>query len=94
MEQLPKYVSSSPPNYVCKLKKFLYGLKQVPMAWYDNIVKYLHHFCGYFAFNWNSSLFVKKQHGVHDIVFLFVDDMILTLNDNREVANLDAEPSI
>lgn len=59
MKQPHGYFSHAHPEYVCKLKKALYGLKQVPRAWYGKITKYFQ-FCGYFASNSDSSLFVKK----------------------------------
>lgn len=69
MEQPDGYVSQLHPEYVCKLKKALYGLKQAPSAWYGKIAEYFQ-FCGYFASNSDSSLFVKKQSKVHFIVLL------------------------
>jgi len=93
MEQRDGYVSQVHPEYVCKLKNALYGLKQAPRAWYGKIAEYLQ-FCGYFASNSDSSSFVKKQSKVHVIVLLYVDDMIVTGNDNGEIAKLRAELSV
>ncbi|KAK8926657.1 hypothetical protein KSP39_PZI018974 [Platanthera zijinensis] len=56
----PGYVSEDHPGYVCKLRKSLYNLKQAPRAWYGKIAEYLQ-FCGYFASDSDSSLFVKKK---------------------------------
>jgi hypothetical protein len=39
MEQLPGFIHNS--SLVCRLKKFLYGLKQTPKAWYTNMDSYL-----------------------------------------------------
>jgi hypothetical protein len=39
-------------------------------------------------------LFVKKQSKVHVIVLLYVDDMIVTSNDDEEIAKLQAKLSI
>lgn len=41
MEQPASYTSKAHPNFVCKLKKALYGLKKAPRAWYGKIAKYL-----------------------------------------------------
>jgi len=93
MEQPPGYVSNSYPNYVCKLKKALYGLKQAPRAWYGKISQYLQ-FCGYQASDSDPSLFVKKQESLHLVVLLYVDDMIITGNDEMEVDKLQDELAI
>jgi hypothetical protein len=37
MEQPPSYVDQTHPNLVCRLRKTLYGLKQVPKAWSNKI---------------------------------------------------------
>ena len=39
VEQPPGYVDH--PDYVCRLCKALYCLKQAPRAWHDRIVEYL-----------------------------------------------------
>ena len=67
------YFSSTPRS---KLGKALYGLKQAPKTWYGKIADYLQ-FCGYFASNSNSSLFVKRQSKVHVIVLLYVMTWLL-----------------
>ena len=92
MEQPPGYISKTHPDFVCKLKKALYGLKQAPRAWYGKIAEYLH-FCGYLASHSDSSLFIKNSGDLHMVVLLYVDDMIVTGNDEKEVANLRVELS-
>jgi hypothetical protein len=93
MEQPVGYISKVRPDYVCKLKKALYGLKQAPRAWYGKIAEYLQ-FCGYSSSSSDHSLFVKRKAGLHVVVLLYVDDMIITGNDEGEVARLRGELSI
>jgi hypothetical protein len=93
MEQPDGYISQAYPKHVCKLKKALYGLKQALRAWYGKIAEYLQ-FCGYFASNLDSSLFVKKQSKVRVIVLLYIDDMIVTGNNDEEITRLRTELSI
>ena len=35
MEQLPSFVAQGESVLVCKLRRFLYGLKQSPRAWFS-----------------------------------------------------------
>ncbi|KAK8949180.1 MLP-like protein 423 [Platanthera zijinensis] len=93
MVQPPGYVSEDHPGHFCKLRKTLYVLKQTSRAWYGKITEYLQ-FCGYFAFDSNSSLFVKKKGELHVLVLLYVDDMIVTINSKKEVARLRAELAV
>jgi histone deacetylase 1/2 len=37
MHQPPGYADKSHPNFVCKLDKAIYGLKQAPQAWYARL---------------------------------------------------------
>ncbi|KAJ3673974.1 hypothetical protein LUZ60_005966 [Juncus effusus] len=93
MEQPVGYIFKMRPDYVCKLKKALYGLKQAPRAWYGKIAEYLQ-FCGYSSSSSDHSLFVKRKVGLHVVVLLYVDDMIITDNDEGEVARLRGKLSI
>lgn len=37
MKQPPGFVDKTKPGYVCKLVKALYGLRQAPRAWYQEL---------------------------------------------------------
>ena len=71
-------------NYVCKLKKAFYGLKQAPKAWYSKIVKFLTQ-NGYVMAHANSRLFVKFEAAKIAIVLVYMDDLIITGDDEREI---------
>ena len=72
------------PDYVCKLKKALYGLKQAPRAWYGKIAEFLVE-SGYTMAHADSSLFVKVREEKLAIVLVYVDDLIITGDDEPEI---------
>jgi hypothetical protein len=37
MRQTPGYEDTQHPNYICRLDKAIYGLKQAPHAWYSRL---------------------------------------------------------
>lgn len=85
IEQPPGFMVKDFPHYVCHLKKALFGLKQASRAWFDKIAQYLN-FCDYIFSNANTSLFYKKNANMHIIVLLYVDDMVITGDQEKEVA--------
>ncbi|KAM6584466.1 hypothetical protein CsatB_011468 [Cannabis sativa] len=77
-------------HYVCKLNKSLYGLKQAPRAWFDKLKSTLA--------SWNfknsksdTSLFFYK-HGT-DVIFvlIYVDDIVVTGNNNNKLKGFISE---
>ncbi|KAK9120307.1 hypothetical protein Syun_017924 [Stephania yunnanensis] len=93
MEQPQGYVSKQFPHHVCQLKKALYGLKQAPRAWYGKVAQYFI-FCGFKLSEADSSLFIKRNSHMHLLVLLYVDDMIITGDNEVEISMLKNELSI
>ena len=83
MEQPKGFGSTSHPDFVCKLKKTLYGLKQASRARYGKIAEFLLQ-SGYVLAPVDSSLFVKEQKGKVAIILVYVDDLIITGDDEEE----------
>ena len=69
-------------SHVCRLKRALYGLKQAPRAWYTQIDNY---FCGlsFTKSEVDAKLYQIVVEGKRKllIIFLYVDDLILTGDD-------------
>lgn len=73
------------------LKKALYGLAS--RAYYGQIAKYLS-FCGLNSSSSDPSLFVKIISSMYIILLLYVDDMIITGDNDIEITELHDELSI
>ena len=84
MEQPKGFQSKTHPEYVCKLKKALYGLKQAPGAWYGKIGEFLIQ-SGFKVTPSDSSLFVKYKEERLAIVLIYVDDLIITGDNTKEI---------
>ncbi|RVX17781.1 Retrovirus-related Pol polyprotein from transposon RE2 [Vitis vinifera] len=84
MTQPPGFIDQDSPSHVCKLKKAIYGLKQAPRAWYQELRYFLLQF-GFTNSHADTSLFVLKFRG-HLVYFLvYVDDLIITGDDEHLV---------
>ena len=94
--ELPKPVFMEPPpgftdefqsGEVCKLQKTFYGLKQAPRAWFGRFTKVMKKY-GYKQSNSDHTLFIKKREGRITCLIIYVDDMIITGDDEEEMAEL------
>jgi hypothetical protein len=65
------------PNLVCRLHKSLYGLKQMPRAWYNWFTTYLLSL-GFVEAKADTSLFIFRRGANTAYLLLCVDDVILT----------------
>ena len=83
----PLGVSSSLPNAVCRLWKSLYGLKQASRQWYAKLSNVLFQ-RGYKHSENDYSLFYKKTADSAVFLVVYVDDILLTSNDEDEISSL------
>ena len=85
--QLPPGVHSDLPGVVCKLQKSLYGLKQASRQWYEKLSMVLLQ-KGFTHSENDYSLFCRKEG--NSVVFLavYVDDILLTGNDEAKISSL------
>jgi len=80
MKEPPHFIHPHFPNHVFHLKKFIYGLKQAPHAWF-------HRFSSFFISQGlvcskvDSSIFVYHRQSTILIILLYVDAMLVIGND-------------
>lgn len=74
-------------GYLCLLKKALYRLKQAPRAWFSKL--------SYVLLSFDSkdskaypSLFMFKSIIVHILVLVYINDILITDNDNTTCQTL------
>jgi len=81
MSQPLGFVNSHFPNYVYKHHKALYGLKQAPRAWYNALKDFLITY-GFLNSRSDTSLFVYNRDDVVAYFLVYVDDLLLTSNND------------
>ena len=86
-QQPPGFVDPSRQDHVCRLHKSLYGLKQVPRAWYQRFATYLATL-GFTASATDTSLFVLKTGADMAYLLLYVDDIIVTASSTSFLRSL------
>ncbi|GJY61774.1 retrovirus-related pol polyprotein from transposon TNT 1-94 [Tanacetum coccineum] len=79
----PGFKDPDHPNKVYKVVKALYGLHQVPRAWYETLANYLLG-NGFKRGKIDQTLFIKKQKGDILLVQVYVDDIIFG-STNKEL---------
>ena len=61
-------------EYVCRLKKALYCLKQEPRSWYTRMDAYIQRI-GFTKISADPNLYIKVVDGEPVIIILYVDDL-------------------
>ena len=84
MEQPKGFIDPHRPDDVYKLKRALYGLKQVPRAWYDRLTAYLteHGFKRGYA---DTTLFKRKDNNSFVVAQIYVDDIVFCATNDSLV---------
>nr|GEY38825.1 reverse transcriptase domain-containing protein [Tanacetum cinerariifolium] len=80
------FIDADHPSHVYKLKKALYGVKQAPRAWYDELLTFLlqNHF---FKGTIDPTLFIRRFHNDILVVQVYVDDIIFGFTHPRGTIN-------
>jgi histone deacetylase 1/2 len=87
MRQPPGYEDKSKPDYICKLDKALYRLKQAPRAWYSRLSAKLLSI-GFVASKSDMSLFIYRKATIRIFMLIYVDDIIVASSSPAATAAL------
>lgn len=87
MSQPHSYIYPNFPHHVCHLHRALYGLKQVPRAWYSWLHDHLYTL-GFHNSTLNNSLFISRHGSVITFVLVYVDDILTRGSSPFSINNL------
>ncbi|KAG8479138.1 hypothetical protein CXB51_029778 [Gossypium anomalum] len=93
MQQPEDFTISKKEDYVCLLKKSLYGLKQSPRQWYKRFDSFMT-FHDFKRSSFDSCVYFKKNSdGSFVYLLLYVDDMLIAVKDKGEIRKVKAQLS-
>ena len=81
VDQPPGFHKPHSDGKVYRLKKALYGLKQAPRAWNEKIDAFFQR-TGFTRSSADPNLYIHKLKGLFTVIVLYVDDLIMTGNDD------------
>lgn len=84
MQQPVGFVDSTKFDYVCKLHKSLYGLKQAARTWYDKLRNCLMEL-GFKCSVSDNCLFYRFVNDMLTLILVYVDDILVTGDSHTEV---------
>jgi hypothetical protein len=87
MKQPPGFEYVDKPYFICKLDKAIYGLKQVPRAWYSKLSSKLIDL-GFKASKSDMSLFIYQKGSITLYMLIYVDDIIVTGSSSEAISAL------
>jgi hypothetical protein len=78
-----------PDGHVCRLRRALYGLKQAPRAWFERFTSVVTA-AGLTPSDHDPALFVHASKRGRTLLLLYVDDMLITGDDDEYIAFVKA----
>jgi histone deacetylase 1/2 len=93
MQQPPGFQDPARPDYVCKLNKAIYGLKQSPRAWYSRLHDRLQQL-GFSSSSADTSLFIYIHNGVTIYMLVYVDDIVIVSSSSDALESLLRQLSV
>ena len=92
MDQPEGFIVPGKEDFVCKLKKSLYGLKQSPRQWYKRFDSFMISH-GFERSQYDSCVYIKFVDGSPIYLLLYVDDMLIAAKSKKEITTLKAHLS-
>ena len=90
MEQPKMMENDKYPDYVCKLHKALYELKQSPRQWYAKLHKFLLN-ANFTRLYSEPNLYVRKTNSEFIILGVYVDDLPIAGTSEKEILEVIKE---
>ncbi|PKU60575.1 Retrovirus-related Pol polyprotein from transposon TNT 1-94 [Dendrobium catenatum] len=87
MSQPRGFVNHNYPNYVCRLQKLIYGLRQAPRQWYTTFTQFLLTI-GFEYSKANPSLLTLHQNQTRIFLLFYVDDILVTGNNDEAISTV------
>jgi hypothetical protein len=87
MHQPSRYEDKINRDFVCKLRKALYGLEQAPRAWYSRLSTKLLEL-GFKISRADNSLFFLNKDSVQMFILVYVDDIIVASSSSHAISVL------
>lgn len=84
MKQPEGYVIPGKEDYICKLKKSIYGLKQAAKVWNDQLDDLLKEY-GFVESEADLCLYTKNDGGVMVYLIIYVDDFLIAARDVKKI---------
>jgi hypothetical protein len=83
----PPHGYDHPPYKVCRLRRALYGMKQVPQAWFAKFNSTIAQI-RFVSSPYDSALFIRRTDYGLILLLLYVDDMVITSDNIVSIRNL------
>jgi hypothetical protein len=90
MDQPEGFIVHGKEEFVCKLKRSLYGLKQSPRQCYKKVDSFMMAH-GFKRYTYDSCVYIKFVDGSPIYLLLYVDDMLIAAKGKKEITTLKAQ---